>query len=233
MKITGPRESVAYFKQDDITKISGSFQTSLRSGTGPVAQLKYTGPRVSVAYDNTDSPQTSLWSETGPIAQEKLTFEAPSVSGSYQTSLKGGTDSATYMKITGPKESVGYFKQDSPQTGVWRGTVSVPHLKYTFEAPVVSGSFQTSLPGATQNGVVAQDITKISGSFQTTLSGASGPVAQLKIGAPKESVAYWKIGSPQTAVWGASGSVAQMKITGPDVNHQTSLSATTDSFNFG
>ena len=39
---------------------------------------------------------------------------------------------------------------------------------------------QTSLLGATQKGVLAQDLTKISGSFQTTLQGATGPIAELK-----------------------------------------------------
>jgi len=115
--------------------------------------------------------------------------------------------------------------------------------------------------GATQNGVVAQDLTKISGSYQTLVQGATGPmaqlkytfeapsavsgssqttvlaaagpVAQMKITGPKESVAYSKQDSPQTAVWGATESSSQMKITGPDVSPQTSPSAAIDSFNFG
>ena len=44
MKITGPRESVAYFKQDNP-------QTELWGASGPVVQMKITGPDVS--------PQTS------------------------------------------------------------------------------------------------------------------------------------------------------------------------------
>jgi hypothetical protein len=144
------------------------------------------------------------------------------------------------MKITGPRESVAYFKQDvtkisgSFQTSLRSGTGSVAQLKYTFEAPsAISGSIQTTLPGATQNDVVAQDLTKISGSYQTSLLGGSEPVAQMKITGPKESVAYFKQDSTQTSLLGASGPVAQMKITGPDVSPQTSPSAAIDSFNFG
>jgi len=186
---------------------SSSYQTSVQGVIGPIAQLKYTGPRESVAHSKQDSPQTALWSGTGPIAQLKYTFEAPAapsvsfrtslqganqngggaqditkISGSFQTSLWSGTGSDTYMKITGPREAVAYFKQDGPETSVWSG---------------------------------------------------SGPVAQMKITGPNESVAYSKQDNTQTAVWGASGPVAHMKITGPEVSPQTSQSAATDSFNFG
>jgi hypothetical protein len=120
------------------------------------------------------------------------------------------------------------------QTSVQVATGPIAQLKYTFDAPQAhSGSFQTTLLGATQNGVLAQDVTKISGSFQTSLWSGAGSDTYMKIPGPKEAVAYFKQDSPQTALRGATGPVAQMKITGPDVTPQTSPSAATDSFNFG
>jgi hypothetical protein len=151
------------------------------------------------------------------------------------------------MKITGPRESVLYFKQDltkisgSYQTLVQGATGPVAQIKYWGPQATVPGSYKTALLGATQNGVVAQDLTKISGSYQTSLLGATESGSQMKITGPKESVAYFKQDSPQTALWGATESSSQMKITGPNESvayskqdfHQTSPPAAIDSFNFG
>jgi hypothetical protein len=150
----------------------------------------------------------------GAVAPAQLISAPPS--GAYQTALLSAPEPGTYMKITGPRESVAYFKQDdvtkisgSYQTSVQGATGPIAQLKYTFEAPAVSGSYQTSLTGGT-----AWD-------------------TYMKIPGAKESVAHSKQDSPQTALWSASGPGAQMKITGPDVSPQTAPSAARDSFNFG
>jgi hypothetical protein len=142
----------------DLTKISGSYQTSVQGATGPIAQLKYTFEAPSAV---SGSFQTTLQgaNQNGGGAQD-----VTKISGSFQSSLWSGTGSDTYMKITGPKESVAYFKQDEVQTSLWSGTGQDTYMKIT--GPKESVAY------------FKQDST------QTALSGASGPVALMKITGP-------------------------------------------------
>jgi hypothetical protein len=133
-------------------------QTSLLGATRPIAELKYT---FETPKGGSQSLRTTLQgaNQNGGGAQD-----VTKISGSFQSSLWSGTGSDTYMKITGPRESVAYFKQDEVQTTLWSGTGQDTYMKITGPRESVAHFKQDEA--------------------HTVVSGASGPVAEMKITGP-------------------------------------------------
>jgi hypothetical protein len=88
---------------------SGSYLTSLRGATGPVAQMKITGPNVNY--------QTSLWGGSESLDYTKVGKVV------HQTSKWSATEPVARMKITGPDVN--------HQTSLWGAPESFAHLKYS------------------------------------------------------------------------------------------------------